>query len=68
MPGRNSQARRNWYAWPKGKPGGFGFVTMENEADNDKAISMFDGYLLGDRPISVRLSAVLILNKTRCTR
>ena len=40
-----------------GKPGGFGFVTMENEADNDKAISMFDGYLLGDRPISVRLDA-----------
>ena len=38
-----------------GKPGGFGFVTMENEADNDKAISMFDGYLLGDRPITVKL-------------
>ena len=43
--------------WPNGKPRGFAFVTMENEADNDKAIRMFNGYLLGDRPITVKLDS-----------
>ena len=40
-----------------GKPGAFAFVRMENEADNDKAIRMFNGYLLGDRPITVKLDS-----------
>ena len=43
--------------WPNGKPRGFAFVTMENEVDNDKVIRMFNGYLLGDRPITVKLDS-----------
>ena len=39
---------------PKGRPGGFAFVRMTSEADNDKAISMFDGYSLHGRKITVK--------------
>ena len=39
---------------PQGKPGGFAFVRMASEADNDKAISIFEGYLLHGRQITVR--------------
>ena len=51
--------RVNWVdvPWPNGKPGGFALVTMKNEADNDKVIRMFNGYLLGDRPITVKLAS-----------
>ena len=32
---------------------GFGFVEMDSQADAQKAISMFNGYQLGDREIKV---------------
>ena len=39
---------------PGGKPGGFAFVRMTSEADNDKAIGMFNGYSLHGREITVK--------------
>ena len=39
---------------PKGQPRGFAFVRMASEADNDKAISMFNGYSLHGREITVK--------------
>ena len=50
--------------WPNRKPGGFAFVTMKNEADNDKAIHMFNGHIEGNRRITVNLKDP-VLNKTR---
>ena len=43
--------------WPNRKPGGFAFVTMKNEADNDKAIHMFNGHIEGNRRITVNLAS-----------
>lgn len=36
-----------------GRSKGFGFVEMENEADAEKAISMFDGKDFGGRNLTV---------------
>ncbi len=36
-----------------GRSKGFGFVEMENDADADKAISMFDGKDFGGRNLTV---------------
>lgn len=36
-----------------GKSRGFGFVTMENDSDADKAISILNGKDLGGRAISI---------------
>ncbi|MEI7555045.1 RNA-binding protein, partial [Candidatus Chlorohelix sp.] len=35
------------------RPRGFGFVEMNTKEDADKAIQMFDGYMLMGRPIAV---------------
>ena len=39
-----------------GRSKGFGFVEMVNEADAQKAVSMFDGTMLGDRNIKVDIA------------
>jgi len=36
-----------------GRPRGFGFVEMGSEADAQKAISMFNGYLMRERALRV---------------
>jgi RNA recognition motif-containing protein len=36
-----------------GQSKGFGFVTMGSQADAQKAITMFDGFSLGDRQLKV---------------
>ena len=35
---------------------GFAFITMAEEADADKAISMFNGYSLADRELKVNVA------------
>jgi RNA recognition motif-containing protein len=35
---------------------GFGFVEMTTQVDAQKAISMFDNYKLGERPLTVNLA------------
>ena len=42
--------------FPGGKPGGFAFITMKNDADNGRAIERFNGYLLHGRSITVKLA------------
>ena len=39
-----------------GQPKGFAFVEMGNQAEAQKAISMFNGHSLGDREIRVNLA------------
>jgi RNA recognition motif-containing protein len=39
-----------------GRSKGFGFVEMANDADAQKAVSMFDGTMLGDRNIKVDIA------------
>ena len=41
--------------FPHGKPGGFAFITMENETDNSRAIERFNGYSSHGRSITVEL-------------
>ena len=35
---------------------GFGFVEMTNQAEAQKAISMFNAYSMGDRPLTVNIA------------
>jgi RNA recognition motif-containing protein len=35
---------------------GFGFVEMTNQVDAQKAISMFNAYQLGERPLTVNMA------------
>lgn len=42
--------------FPSGKPGGFAFVTMENDSDNGEAIKRLNGYSLHGRPITVTIA------------
>ena len=35
---------------------GFAFVTMTSQADADKAISMFNAYQMGERPLTVNMA------------
>jgi len=39
-----------------GRSKGFAFVEMENQADAEKAISMFNGTQLGDRTLTVNIA------------
>ncbi|MBI3764091.1 MAG: RNA-binding protein [Chloroflexi bacterium] len=39
-----------------GRSKGFGFVEMSAQAEAEKAISMFNGYKLGDRELTVNLA------------
>lgn len=39
-----------------GRSKGFGFVEMASQADAEKAISMFNGYRLGERPLTVNIA------------
>ena len=39
-----------------GQPRGFAFITMENDADNSRAIERFNNYSLRGRPITVNLA------------
>lgn len=39
-----------------GRPKGFAFVTMENQADAEKAISMFNSKMLNDRALTVNMA------------
>jgi RNA recognition motif-containing protein len=39
-----------------GRSKGFGFVEMSNQAEAQKAISMFNGYSLDDRPLTVNIA------------
>ncbi len=39
-----------------GQSKGFGFIEMSNQVEAEKAISMFNGYQLGDRELKVNLA------------
>jgi len=39
-----------------GRSKGFGFVEMENQAETEKAISMFHGSMLNDRALTVNIA------------
>lgn len=39
-----------------GRSKGFGFVEMESDADGQNAITKFNGYNLGERPLTVNLA------------
>jgi RNA recognition motif-containing protein len=39
-----------------GQSKGFGFIEMSNQVEAEKAISMFNGYQLGDRQLKVNLA------------
>ena len=39
-----------------GQPKGFAFVEMSSQADLQKAISMFNGYTLGERQLTVNVA------------
>ena len=39
-----------------GSSKGFGFVEMTNQAEAQKAISMFNAYKVGDRPLTVNIA------------
>ena len=39
-----------------GESKGFGFITMNEQAEADKAISMFNAYSLADRPLKVNVA------------
>jgi RNA recognition motif-containing protein len=39
-----------------GRPKGFAFITMGTQAEAEKAISMFNGKIVNDRPLTVNLA------------
>ncbi len=39
-----------------GRSKGFGFVEMANQAEAEKGISMFNGYRMGDRELTVNIA------------
>lgn len=39
-----------------GEPKGFAFITMGNQSDADKAISLFNAYTLGERELKVNVA------------
>lgn len=39
-----------------GQSKGFGFIEMSNQVEAEKAISLFNGYQLGDRQLKVNLA------------
>lgn len=39
-----------------GRSKGFGFVEMANQAEAEKAISMFNGYRINERPLTVNIA------------
>jgi len=39
-----------------GESKGFAFITMTNEAESEKAISMFNAYAIGDRQLKVNVA------------
>ena len=44
---------------------GFGFVEMTNQVDAQKAISLFNDYKMGERPLTVNLAKPRVERSTR---